>query len=99
MAKKDPSDFMLNIVTGGKNTERTRKEKAPPVPRRTQKAPKKHTEETRFQDYSETELGTFSVRLMEKDKRVLKEYFARRSLSLSQGIRQVLIDFMEKQGL
>ena len=65
----------------------------------TQREHKGNTERTRFKRYQKTDLETFSVRLAAEDKRILEEYFRRRSISLSQGIRQVLVDFMEEKGL
>ena len=65
----------------------------------TQKEHRSNTQRTRFKGYQRTDLETFSVRLTPDDKRVLQEYFERRSIPMSQGIRQILVDFMEERGL
>ena len=58
-----------------------------------------NTEGTRFKGYKTTDLETFSIRLRPADKKRLQAYFERRGLSLSQGIRTILKDFMERQGI
>lgn len=69
------------------NTESTRSEHV-------EKAQSTHWEHRRA-----TDLETFSIRLHPDDKRRLSEYFGRRSIPLSQGIRQVLVDFIQENDL
>jgi len=58
-----------------------------------------NTDQERYRGYKKTELETFSIRLTPEDKRNLREYFERRSLSLSQGIRMIIKEFMEREGV
>lgn len=89
MAKKRlPDDRMDKFLSRPKilsehikNLERTRSE---------------HIENTRFEQYKKTELETFSIRLTPEDKQKLRDYFSRRSVPLSQGIRMIIKEFMEK---
>lgn len=69
------------------NTERTRSEHI------------EKTKSTHWEARKATDLETFSIRLHPDDKRRLSEYFGRRSTPLSQGIRQVLVDFMQANDL
>lgn len=55
-----------------------------------------NTQRTHWDERRGTDLETFSIRLHPEDKRRLAAYFARRSTPLSQGIRQILADFMER---
>ena len=45
------------------------------------------------------DLEAFSIRLTTEDKKILREYFKRRRVPMGQGIRQVLVDFIEERGL
>jgi hypothetical protein len=68
----------------------------------TQRTPIEHienTDSTRFIVYKPSALTTFSIRVSSRDKRLLKEYFDRRSIPLSQGIRSVLVSFLEEHDL
>jgi len=51
------------------------------------------------EDTEPTELERISIRLLPEDIERLREYFASRDLTLSQGIRTTIKDFMEKQGI
>ena len=78
-------------------------EKGKPEPTEsTRRADTKPTESTRKQDFSnrrKTELERISVRLRSEDIGRLRNYFDKRGSSLSHGIRTVLLDFMERQGI
>ncbi len=52
-----------------------------------------------FVKYTDTDLEVFTVRLMPGSKARLKTYFAKRGVRLSQGVRQIVQDFMERQGI
>lgn len=69
------------------NTERTRTEHI------------ENTRRTRFKRYKKTDLETFSIRLQTEDKKRLQRYFKSRDIGLSQGIRIIIKDFMERQGI
>ena len=66
---------------------------------RTQSEHIENTDQERFEGYKKTELETFSIRLSAEDKRKLREYFEKRSIPMSQGIRSIIISFMEETGL
>lgn len=55
--------------------------------------------ENRFESYAESDLEAFTVRLSRRDKRLLVAHFKRRHLSLGQGIRKILIDYIERERL
>ena len=91
MAKEKVPDDLFNRLTGRKNTESTRIEHI------------ETTESTRkkedFKKYRDSKFDTFTVRLLPKDIEQLRDYFERRGITLSQGIRTVIKDFMERQGI
>lgn len=58
-----------------------------------------NTQRTHWEKRRETELETFSIRLHPDDKRRLAAYFDRRATALSQGIRQILADFMDRNDI
>jgi hypothetical protein len=74
------------------NTERTHLA----ITGRTQSELEENTERSRFTVYRKTELVTFSIRLAPDDKRRLKEYFDRRRVPLSAGIRGILCEFLDE---
>lgn len=61
--------------------------------------PTKSTQEEDFSKRRPTELERISIRLRPEDIERLREYFESRDLTLSQGIRTVIKDFMERQGI
>ena len=74
----------------------------PELTESTQRADTERTKSTRKEDFSKrlkTELERISVRLRPEDIERLREYFENRDLTLSQGIRTVIKDFMERQGI
>ncbi len=52
-----------------------------------------------FSKYKDTEMETYGFRIYPKDKRRFEEYFKKRGMTFSQGVRMVMKDFMERQGL
>ncbi len=66
---------------------------------RTQLQGEMNTERTHFKKHKKTELETFSIRINLEDKRRLKRYFNNRDIGLSQGVRIIIKDFMERQGI
>lgn len=58
-----------------------------------------NTKQTHFKRYKKTDLETFSIRLQTEDKRKLQRYFQSRDIGLSQGIRIIIKDFMERKGI
>ena len=83
----------LKGVTSGKHIENT------------QRTPSEHTENIKntkqagFEHFKKTDLITFSIRLRMKDKKRLKQHFNNRDIGLSQGIRIIIKDYMERQGI
>ena len=84
-AKRFDMDEFLK--SGGKNTERTISEH------------KENTKRTRFKDYEKSKYNTFSIRLTPQDKERLQRYFEDRDIPLSQGLRMIIKDWMERQGI
>lgn len=79
--------------------EKDEKRKKSPNTERTHTEHIENTERTRFKRYKKTALETFSIRLNTKDKRRLHIYFENRDITLSQGIRIIIKDFIERQGI
>jgi len=52
-----------------------------------------------FRRYKKSDLEVFTVRLMPGSREKLKDYFSKRGLSLSAGVRQTIQDFIEGQGI
>jgi len=92
--RKQP-DPMGVFLSGG----RTQSEHGRENTQGTQTEHIENTQRTRFDEFKKTELETFSVRLSAEDKRKLREYFEKRSIPMSQGIRSIVIEFMEERGL
>ncbi len=44
-------------------------------------------------------LKLFNIRLLDRDKETLRQHFRNKGLDLSSGIRMVLHEYMEKEGL
>ncbi len=68
----------------------------------TQRADREPTGSTQKQDFTKyraTELQRLSIRLRAEDIERVKVYFKNRDLTLSQGIRSIVKDFIENQGL
>ncbi len=52
-----------------------------------------------FGKYKPTEMETYGFRIYPKDKQKFENYFKRRGMTFSQGVRMVIKDFMERQGI
>ncbi len=86
---KIPDDLMKRLA-GRTNTEGTRNEHG------------ESTESIRkrdFKKYKDSKFDTLTIRLLPEDIQHLRLYFERRGITISQGIRTVLRDFMERQGI
>ena len=57
------------------------------------------TEVKRFEKYKNTEMKVYGCRLYPKDKRRFEDYFRKRGMTFSQGVRMVIKDFLERQGI
>ena len=57
------------------------------------------TDVKRFDTYKDTEMRTYGCRLYPKDKLKFEEYFVKRGMTFSQGVRMVIKDFLERQGI
>ena len=57
------------------------------------------TQVERFTQYKETEMKNYGIRLAATDKRKFEAYWKKRGMTFSQGIRTVIKDFMERQGI
>jgi hypothetical protein len=89
--RKVPADFMDRFLSGKENTESTPSEHP------------ENTERTRegaaFETFKKTELVTFSIRVRADDLATLREHFERIDVPMSQGIRQIVLDYMSAKGL
>lgn len=96
MSRKPLPDFDMDAFLSGKrtNTERIQSEHGESTERVQEERDKEH-----FKKYKDTDLEVFTVRLMQGARSRLKTYFAKRGLSLSQGIRQIVQDFMERYNI
>ena len=90
--KKTPD--MRELLTGEPTTEGVQSDYGETTERLRKKRNKKD-----FEKYEGSDLEVFTVRLMPGSRDRLKRYFAKRGLSLSQGVRQIVQDFLERQGV
>ena len=44
-------------------------------------------------------LKLFNIRLVDADKEILRQHFRNKGLDLSSGVRMVLYEYMEREGL
>ena len=65
----------------------------------TQRSDREHTQRTRFKVYKPTEMTILSVRIPPSYKQKLSDYFTKRHTSLSTGVRFMIGDFIEANGL
>ena len=86
MSKKLPPDFMETFISG--------KDTAPARP--TDERPRDAAEYGKFK---RSELVTFSIRMRAEDLAALRAHFKRIDVPLSQGVRQVMLDYMAREGL
>ena len=91
MAKEKVPDDLFERLSGRKSTESIRKEHV----ETTESIRKKED----FEKYRDSKYDTFTMRLLPEDIERLREYFERRGITLSQGLRTIIKDFMERQGL
>jgi len=87
--KFDMEEF---IKSGGKRTEKENTE-------RTQQEHRENIDITRLQEYNDKARGTFSIRIDDRDRERLRRYFESRGLKLTQGIRMIIKEYMNKQGV
>ena len=97
--KPIPDDFDMDTFLSGKkskggkegehgeNTESIRREHG------------ENTEERDFKKYQDSKFDTLTVRLLPKDIQRLKYYYEKRGVPVSQGLRALILDFMERQGI
>ena len=83
---KIPKDLMDKLA-GKPNTERTQKEH------------RDNTDITRLREYEDKAKDTFSIRINADDKERLQIYFENRGLKLTQGIRMIIKEYMEREGI
>jgi hypothetical protein len=88
--RKVPADFMDKFLSGKtSSTEGTPSEHGA------------HTERIRpeYAGFKPTELVHFSIRLRAEDLATLREHFKRVDIPMSQGVRQIVLDYMSAKGL
>ena len=88
--------FDMNAFLSGKT----------PPPEITERAQIEHGENTEsirkpehFKKYKDSRFDVLTIRLLPEDIKRLRLYFDKRGVPLSQGIRTVIKDFMERQGV
>jgi hypothetical protein len=88
--RKIPENFMDDFIRGKTaHTESTPSEH------------REHTERIRpeYAGFKPTELVHFSIRLRADDLAALREHFNRADIPMSQGVRQIVLDYMNAKGL
>lgn len=85
---------MKELLTGETTTERVRSDYG-----KTTEGVQKKRDKEDFEKYKDSDLEVFTVRLMPGSRTRLKAYFAKRGVRLSQGVRQIVQDFMERKGI
>lgn len=77
-----------------------------PPPEITERVQSEHGETTErirkpehFEKYKDSRFDVLTIRLLPEDIRRLRLYFDKRGVPLSQGIRTIVKDFMERQGI
>ncbi len=93
MKRKVPADFMDKFISGKAFKEPS-----------TDSIPSEHVEHTErirpeYAGFKPTELVHFSIRLRADDLATLREYFKRADIPMSQGVRQIVLDYMSSKGL
>lgn len=97
MAKKPmPNMDELYDLKAKRVSKRTHSE---PNTSETHSEPLENTKRTHWEHRQKTALDTFSIRLSVDDKRRLSEYFEKRGLALSQGLRMWILERMDSEGL
>lgn len=88
--RKVPADFMDKFMSGKMSNT-----KQPPIEHR------ENTERTpaEYGTFKPSELEQFSIRMRADDLRALREHFARIDVPISQGVRQIVLDYMRAKGL
>lgn len=103
MAKeKVPADLM-GILAGKKpdkeNTDKTQPEHS----NNTDKTQPEHSEKdadlTRLREYEDKTTVTFSVRLLNEDREALRDHFKNKGLKITQGVRMLIKEYMEREGI
>jgi hypothetical protein len=88
--RKIPENFMDDFIRG-----KTAHTESIPGEHR------EHTERIRpeYAGFKPTELVHFSIRLRADDLAALREHFERADIPMSQGVRQIVLDYMNAKGL
>ena len=95
--KKVPPDLMDRLARKT-NAEGTREEHGTNT-ERTQQKHRENTVITRLREYDDKARATFSIRIDSQDRERLQRYFESRGLKLTQGIRMIIKEYMERQGI
>ena len=83
---KIPDDLMKRLA-GKTNTDTTQQKHS------------ENTDITRLREYDDKARATFSIRIDNQDRERLQRYFKNRGLKLTQGIRMIIKEYMEKEGI
>ena len=101
MARDKSPDLFNQIIDDArkKPTDDTKRTQSEPNTSSTHSEPLENTQRTHWEHRQKTDLDTFSIRLNVDDKRRLAEYFEKRGLALSQGLRMWILERMDSEGL
>ncbi len=95
MKRKVPADFMDKFMSGkafkDPDTERVPSEDRPDTERIRKVAD--------YGTFKKTEMVAFAIRMRPDDLAALREHFARLDVPISQGVRQIVLDYMNAKGL
>ena len=94
--KKTPD--MKELLTGTPSTEGVQNDYGENTGE-TQQKHRENTDITRLKEYGDKARGTFSIRIDDRDRESLQRYFENRGLKLTQGIRMIIKEYMERQGI
>jgi len=73
--------------------------KRPGVPAGERPSVERTREAAGYEKFARSDLVTFSIRMRAEDLTALREHFQRIDVPVGQGIRQIVLDYMRRQGL
>ncbi len=91
MAKSDTLDLMGEFLEGPTKTPQTTHENTTETPRKTHRRPTKTPQKEALQKYH--------IRLHEGDWNRLKDHFESKGLPVSSGIRMIIREYLDREGV
>ena len=103
MAKEKVPDDLMSILSGKKpdkkNTDVTQVEHSINTDKTQTEHIEKDTDITRLREYQDKTTVTFSVRLLNEDREALRDHFKNKGLKITQGVRMLIKEYMEREGI